>query len=75
MKIMTLLAMLLVLSFVLKLSNKLLPFTQKYSGTSGYEFNSFHDGVCKVNYSHTEARFTCNWHDPFQPIQTQSYKV
>ena len=31
----------------------------RYSGTSGYEFNSFRDGVHKVIYSYAKARFTC----------------
>ena len=33
---------------------------QRYSGTLGYEFNSFRDGVHKVNYSCAEARFNVN---------------
>ena len=46
-----------------------------YSGTSGCEFTSFGDGVCKVIYSDAEARFTCKWSNSFQFAQTQSYKL
>ena len=47
----------------------------KCSGTSGYEFKSFRDGVYIVNCSYAEARFTCKWPNSFQPTQNQFYKM